>query len=485
MKYVLIASSMLLVLAGGCVLTPKGTKQEMSRLDEAGKPFEPSIEKRELPQLSDTPSWRDVLHRAFLANGDLEASYFEWKAAMQRIDMAGTWPNSNVQVGFSYMFSGEKMKSWDRTTVSAGFDPSVNLMLPNKVAKAAQQALENARAAGFKFEATKFDVQRRVLTTYLDLALTDEKIRIQQDNVSLLKLLSDSAENRVQAGGPQQDLLKAQIAHHLAENELANLQAEAKTMQAMLNAMLARDPQAPIQIKSMPEARPVPADDAQLIAAGVDRNPELAGLAAQVRGRQDALELARLAYLPDINPSGGFTGTVSQFAGAMFMLPTTIPMIRGQIEESRAMLRSAQAMAAQSRRDRAASFIADLYIMRNAQRQAEFFEQRIIPAAQQTLDSSRQAYAAGTVGFVELVDAQRTLLDVRLMVAEARIEREKRLADMEALAGVDVETVSPSPGTPGEGRGEGSSPTSRPSAIATEPSPTPLPDYREREGVRQ
>ncbi len=412
-------------------------------MDDAGKPFEPPVEKRELPELSENPSWHDVLHRAFLANGDLEAAYFEWKAALQRIDMAATWPNSNVQVGFSYMFSGERMKSWDRTTISAGFDPSMNLSLPNKVAKAGEVALQNARAAGFRFESTKFDVQRRVLNTYLDLALVEEKIRIQQDNVSLLKLLSDSAENRVQAGGPQQDLLKAQIAHHLAENELENLQSEARTMRAMLNAMLDRDPQAPLSTKSLPEARPVPADDAQLIAAGVDRNPELAGLAAQVKGREDALELARLAYLPDINPSGGFTGSVSQFAGAMIMLPTTIPMIRGQIEESRAMLRSVQAMARQSERDRAAGFVADLYVMRNAQRQANFFEQRIIPAAQQALDSSRQAYAAGTVGFVELVDAQRTLLDVRLMVAEARIEREKRLADMEALAGLDVETLHP------------------------------------------
>jgi outer membrane protein TolC len=82
--------------------------------------------------------------------------------------------------------------------------------------------------------------------------------------------------------------------------------------------------------------------------------------------------------------------------------------------------------------------------MRNAERQAALFEQRILPLAQQALDSSRQAYAAGTVGFVELIDAQRTLLDVRTMIAEARIEREKRLAEMEALAGVDIETLSSS-----------------------------------------
>ena len=32
---------------------------------------------------------------------------------------------------------------------------------------------------------------------------------------------------------------------------------------------------------------------------------------------------------------------------------------------------------------------------------------------------------------------------VRRMIAEARIEREKRLAELEALAGIDIETFKP------------------------------------------
>jgi outer membrane protein TolC len=325
--------------------------------------------------------------------------------------------------------------------VTAGFDPSVNLALPNKVAVGAKAAYDAAQAAGFRFRAAKFDIQKRVLSGYLDLALAQEMIRIRHDNVELLRLVSQSAENRVQAGGPQQDLLKAQIEFRMSENQLANLESEARVMRAMLNGMLARDPQTSLNTPSLPEPRPVPVDDDRLIAAGVDQNPELSALARQVEGRRDALELAELAYLPDINPFGGFTGSVSQFLGATVMLPTTIPMIRGQIDESRAMLRSTQSMARQARKDQAASFVANLFAMRNAQRQAELFEQRILPVAQQALDSSRQAYASGTIGFVELIDAQRTLLDVRLMIAEARTEREKRLAELEALAGVDVETL--------------------------------------------
>jgi hypothetical protein len=83
--------------------------------------------------------------------------------------------------------------------------------------------------------------------------------------------------------------------------------------------------------------------------------------------------------------------------------------------------------------------VAALYAVRNGERQAELFERRIVPAAGRVVDNARQAYAAGTGTFIDLIDAQRTLLEVRLTAAEARAAREKTLADLEALLGVDVE----------------------------------------------
>jgi outer membrane protein TolC len=429
-------------LFSGCLLSPAGRDDQRRSVEQAGRVYAAPTSQRALPELAENPDWHDILHRAFLANGELESAYFDWKAAVERVDVQSAYPNSNLQLSFDYMFSAERMKAWDRTTVGAQLDPVP--MLPNKVAKAGQVALDAARAAGERFRSAKFDLQRRVLERYLDVALTEEQIRIQRDNVELLRLVTSSAENRVQAGGAQQDLLKAQIAFRLAENALANLENEARMARAALNGMLGRDPAAPLNVSTLPAPRPLAVDDAALIAAGVDRNPQLGALAHEVASRKDALELARMAYLPDVSPTAAFTGSVAQSLGAMIMLPTAIPMIRAQVNEARAMLRSTQALAIQSRRDQAAGFVAAIYAMRNAERQAALFEQRILPAAQQALDSSRQAYGAGTVGFVELIDAQRTLLDVRLMIAEARIERERQLAEIEALAGVDLETLTAS-----------------------------------------
>src|SRR5437867_10307083 len=291
------------IFPSGCVLAPKGTAEERSAARQAGRPYTKPFEQRDIADLPPTPTWRDILQRAFLVNGDLEAAYFEWQAALARIPQVANYPNSNLAPTFSYMFSSDRMKAFDRTTVNVGFDPMENLAFPTKVAQAGKVALDQARAAGKRFEATKFEIQRKVLTAWLDLALHEEQIRIQRDNVNLLKLMTDSAGDRVGAGGAPQDLLRAQTQYRLAENQLAKMESEHLAMRTMLNAMLARDPRSALNLPAaLPSPRPLATDDARLIALATDNNPDLARLAHEVAGRQDALELARLAYIPDINP---------------------------------------------------------------------------------------------------------------------------------------------------------------------------------------
>ena len=314
----------------GCVLAPKGTQEERSKLTVASQPFEAPVEARQLPALPAPADWRDVLSRAFLANGELESAYFEWKAAFARIDQAAIWPNSNVAVSFSYMFSPENIKTWDRTTLGIGFDPAMNLSLPSKARTAGKVALEAASEAGERFRMVKFDLQRRVLSSYLELAQTEEFIRIERDNLRLVKLVADSAADRAKAGGPMQDLFKALIELQTSQNELATLQAKANSMRSMLNGMLGREANEPLGLApNLPAPRLVAADDSSSLRWRWHRTRNSPALARQVAGRTDAIELARLAYLPDFSPSASINGSLSQSLGTMVMLPTKIPAIRG------------------------------------------------------------------------------------------------------------------------------------------------------------
>lgn len=116
-------------------------------------------------------------------------------------------------------------------------------------------------------------------------------------------------------------------------------------------------------------------------------------------------------------------------------------MLRAQVEEARSDFARSSAALRQARSDRAGAFVAGLVALRDSERQVAFLRSTVLPLAERARASSEAAYSGGLLRFSEWLDAQRTLLDVRLALAEARIERERRLAELEALAGVDFETL--------------------------------------------
>lgn len=436
------AACALAFMITGCVLAPPEREVETAKLDHAGNAYRQRFADRELPELPSRPTWEEVLRRALVANGDVEAAYYEWAAAVARVQQAGGYPNTSLALGYQYTFSGERLKAWDRTSLTAGADTMQNLSFPLKTYQAGKMALHDAQAAGERFLAAKLDLQRQVLTEYFDYVLLAETTRIHRENVALLRLIYDTTRDRVGTGQQQADLLRAEVALRTAQDEVKSNESDLPQKRAMLNAMMARVPEAPLDPPdSIPAPRSIPGTDAQLLVAVASQNPELAALSRDVQGRQDALELARMRYIPDINPMIGFTGSIEQSVGAMIILPTIIPQIEGAIKESRSDLHRVEAMYRQRRFDRAAGVVAALYATRNAERQVQVFEREILPRAQQTLDVIRQSYTAGASSFIDLVEAQRTLLDVRLMIAQARVAREKSLVALEAAAGLDIETL--------------------------------------------
>lgn len=432
-------------LVSGCVLKPREAAQESRALESTARLHGYRTDQnrpasRPAAQLPPQPDWRDVLHAAFLANGELEAAFHEWAMAIQRIDQAGTWPTNNLEIGFEYMFSGENMKNFDRLTVSAGLMDAT--AMPNKTYLNAEIAWREAQAAGERFRAAKFDLQRRVLQSWADYALQAERVRIQEQNLGLLRLVADTAASRVRAGGAQQEQLRADVELRLAANELETARAALAQQRATLNGLLKRDAGASLDPPAtLPEPRALPISDEALLLAGVENNADLAALGFDASARASAIQRARMEYFPEVNLMAAFTGSVSQSIGTTIVLPTQLPRIRAMVAEARADLRRLEASARQTKADRAGRFAATLIALRDAERRVELFGREIIPLATRTADLTRRSYSAGASTYLDLIDAQRTLLEVRLIAAEAQTTRERLLAELEALAGVDIETL--------------------------------------------
>jgi len=427
----------------GCVLAPRATRDERLRAERAGKPWARPRAERTLPALSPAPGWRELLRHALLANGDLEAAYHDWRTALAGIDVAAAYPNTNLSLEYEYLFSDEKLKSWDRNSFTLGFDPMQNLSFPTKALAAGRTALADARAAGDRFLAAKLALQRDVLTAWYDLALAAERLRLERERGTLAALDHDLALVRSTTGASQTVAIDATVEQARTDDRVRTLETEVRTTRVRLNALAGRAPDAPIAVPvALPEPRPLP-DDSAVLAAGVRNNPELAGLGHDHEARTRAIAAARQEFIPDVNPFVGIEGGMAQLVGVAVSLPARISMIRGQIAQARIMEARAAALEAQGHHDRAAEFAITLAALRDAERRAGLYRDVIVPQTAQLVASTRAAYEGGDADLTALVEAERLSIETRTMLADARMERERQLAILEAVGGFDAETLEP------------------------------------------
>jgi outer membrane protein TolC len=426
---------------GACAIHPEGESGERDRATEALRQLDESdatdgsTDARTIPP---DPQLRDYLRVAFHSDQELRARYWEWRAALERIPQDASPPN--LAFNFSYLFSDANMTAWDRTTLGLSNDPMNNLQLPNKLATAGRKALAEARAAGLRFEAAKFKLQAEVTSLYLDLALHGEQLDAQERMIALLTLASADAESRLRTGlATQEEALRAQDELEQAQNQEHSLHAQLPLLFTRMNVLLGHDAAAPVRLpSSLPEPRPLQATDDELIALAAEKSPELQALAQEVAGREEALTMARQQWIPDFGLSFNIMGSISQSIGGMVLLPVRVEAIRGAVAEAEANLNAAKASRERYSRDLAASFVLDLAVLRDTERQIELFQRVFVPRAEVIARTVESSHAIGRTSINDVVMARRAQVDAQFTLAQLRAEREKTLAALESWSAVDI-----------------------------------------------
>ena len=78
---------------------------------------------------------------------------------------------------------------------------------------------------------------------------------------------------------------------------------------------------------------------------------------------------------------------------------------------------------------------AQLFELQDAQRRHVLYQDDILPKARETLESTTASYRSGRAGMIDLIDAQRTLLEFGLALERARADTFIGSARVYALVG--------------------------------------------------
>lgn len=417
-----------IVLAGCKGIPTQGERSARKDARAVAQVFRPDGQRPALPELSTNSALGDFLRYAMLNQPQVEAAYFDWRAAVERITVERSLPDPRLTF------------QTDIADIVMSLMPGlmVDIPGPGKLKWAANVATAESQGRYFQFEASVLQTAFAVKKAYYQLYFLEDRIRVNQQTLALLTEVEKLARAQNGVGkGTLQDVLRAQIEQERLVTEITNLEDSRNALLEQFKAALGLTPdQAAPPVPNQFESTSLDLTSDQLLATALARNPRLKAMEAEVRRAEASLRLAYKARVPDFN--FGIEADVK--ASPLFFRPQagmTLPIwrdkIAAQIAGAQAMKSAATARLTAEQIMLAVDFAEKSFMYREANRNVQLLQNSLLSKARQSLEAGRAGYTAGTVEFINFIDAERTLLEFQLQEVAARTQRELALAELSLL----------------------------------------------------
>lgn len=434
--FAFLRSSVVLPLVGALVAAGAGAQTPPSELDR-------------------------LIQEALSSNPDVASALARWEAAREVPERVGSLadPEFMTQV-IRFRDRGVGIRSEGETWYMLRQE----VPFPGKLRLRADVARRDADRAGKEYDAARLDLVEAVQLAYYELLHAKVLAEVALENRALVERTVQIARARYEVGlAPQQELLLARVEEARIANELAEYRRMGESAGALLNALLNRPVGSQYVLDREPDgllpaggpaaeertftgAGPASLDVDSLSARALRQRPELAE--ARLAASRDSLglRLARKAYLPDflfgLEYWVGQGMNPSPVPDERYVLDVglTVPWLwRGKHE---AAIREAGAQVRASRYafDEAVNRVlreveTAAAEVRSAADQVRNFRDTILPEAGLNLRSAVEGYQTGEIGFLALLDTQRSLNELRIRYHTARIDLLKASARLTRATG--------------------------------------------------
>ncbi len=421
----------------GCVSSGASTAQEVHN-------DTPPLGSSSAVLLDDNASLDDYLKYALLNNPGVKAAFADWTAAVEAGAQADALPNPTL----SYAYFIENVE----TRVGPQKQKlEISQMFPwfGKRGLKGDIAALSAKAAYESYEAAKLQLLYKVQNTYFEYYYLGRSISTTERNVKLMRDLEGVVRAKYKASSlPHAALLKLQVELGSLEDRLKSLRDLRTPMQAKLNAAMNRPVNSPVPWpKGLPSDADAPseAEAEQLIQAN---NPELKALAHRAEGQAAAAKLSKKNYYPNLMLGAGIIDTgdssmpnvqdsgkdaITAMVG--ISLPIWVGTYRAASREAKAREEAATHRIEEKTNTLRADLAIALYNYRDAGRKLRLYDDTLIPKARESFEVSTKAFESGSADFINVIDAQRVMLDFELGRERALTTRAQRLAELEMLTG--------------------------------------------------
>ncbi len=374
-------------------------------------------------------------------NPSIEAASSAWRAAAERYPQVVSLDDPM----FTYMIGPSGIGTMD----AGGWMVQASQKIPwaGKRALRGSAAAAEADAAQGDIGDVRLRLSEAAKTAFYDYYLARRQMDVNTSTRRLLQQFREIATTKYQVGqATEQDVLQADVELAGLESRRAELVRDEQVAVARINTLLHREAD---HILPPPPAK-VPVRDslptAEALQQAAESRPDLFAQQARIRVEEANLALACEEYYPDVNLVAKYDGFMPDKMRPQVGMDINIPI---RLVRRSAAVREAESRVAERRaeyQDRLDQVRGEVQsgLSRATQsgRIVHLYEEKVLPAAQRSLDSALANYTSGKLDFLRLLDAERQLYAQRDMYYQAIAEYHRRLAELERAVGEPMGTTS-------------------------------------------
>jgi outer membrane protein TolC len=323
-----------------------------------------------------------------------------------------------------------------------------------------QAVLWDAIADRADAESARLEVVLAGREAYHELQFLAAEQRAVTEERSTLEHYAELALARYASGvGTDQAVIKIQADVTRADARLLDVSARRAAIAARLNGLRDRPQATPIPVTELALPRVPILDQGRLREIALDRRPEIAAAAAGVEAAALRVESSHNASSPGLvfglnyvnvggrdDESGRLNPPEDNGRDILGLTAgITIPLWKSSLEARVEEDVQGRIAAEQRVREVATSVEAEIGDLAHRipllQEQVSLYDTVLLVQARQSLESAESAYGAGTVGALDLLDAERVLYQVRVADARARADLAIAAAKLERAIAAPLEVV--------------------------------------------
>lgn len=297
-------------------------------------------------------------------------------------------------------------------------------------------------AASVSLEVKKSEIQANVSVAFYEVLAAQERLRLAQSSLDVAKQAREAVSKRVQAGkiSPVEET-KSRVAEasvKIEANRASSILTSArKRLTGLWGNPLPRFQIAEGQVEDIPEAMPL-----DNLTAMLDSSPNIQRAKLEISTRQALANIENSKRTPDLTVSVGAKrneelGLNQAVLGVSIPIPV-FDRNQGNLQEALSRTDKAKDELT-ALRIQQETLLAEAYERLTSARQSvETLKLDILPGAQSAFDAATKGFEFGKFGFLDVLDAQRTLVQAKSQYIDALLEANQAMSDIERILGKPI-----------------------------------------------